>query len=157
MSENKMLTYGETIDLVEKFMIAAEIRRYCTDICKGSCCASCYKDNKEACHKQEGRRLSCSIFICYSLTNLLISEDVSILSKVRNVIEDEYNKFSLQNPYFNKPKPRFLKQARFPSESIEALNTKMSERIKKIMTILITNKKNIRKNHTSKKYIEERL
>lgn len=157
MSEDRELTYTETLDLVEKFMIDSEIRRYCTDICKGSCCTSCYKDNEEACHRQEGRRLACSIFICYALSSLLSEKDSVAMLKADRIVGDEYAKYSPKNPYFKKPIPRFLKQSLFPSEIIEALDAEMAERIKKIITILIVNGKNVRRNSVNKLYIEEKL
>jgi hypothetical protein len=157
MSGNRMLTYTETLNLIEKFMVGTKIRKYCTDMCKGSCCGSCYKSNPEACHKQEGRRLSCSVFICYSLLNLFSKKDMLIFLKVQRTIEKEYHKYSPRNPYFNVPSSHFLKQALFPSEIIEALNIEMLKKVKKVITILIKNKRNVRRSHTSKKYIEERL
>jgi len=157
MSDDKMLTYGETLDLVEKFMIDAEIRRYCTDICKGSCCASCYNDNEEACHRQEGRRLSCSAFICYALSSLLSEKDSVVMLRVDRIIGEEYSKYSSKNPYFKKPTPLFLKQSLFSSEIIEALDAKMAKRIKKIITILIVTERNIRLVNTNKEYIKKKI
>jgi len=58
------MDYYETLNVVENFMIESGIRDYCTNICGGICCGNCYKSDN-ACHKNEGRRLTCSIFLCY--------------------------------------------------------------------------------------------
>lgn len=42
------------------------IRRLCTHVCKGTCCQGCYNSRK-ACHINEGRRLSCSLYLCHDI------------------------------------------------------------------------------------------
>jgi len=59
----KTLDYHQTLEMVENFMIKTGIRDFCSNICKGRCCYGCY-DSEHACHKNEGRRLSCSAFVC---------------------------------------------------------------------------------------------
>jgi len=44
------LSYQETLTKVEDFMVKSGIRKYCTEICKGQCCAGCY-GSARACHK----------------------------------------------------------------------------------------------------------
>jgi len=57
------LDYFQTLERVERFMEASGFRKYCTEICRGRCCGGCYT-SEGACHKNEGRRLACSIFVC---------------------------------------------------------------------------------------------
>lgn len=60
-----VLNYVQTLDMVEVFMKASGIRNYCTNICKGDCCGGCYTNSRHSCHEHEGRRISCSTYLCY--------------------------------------------------------------------------------------------
>ena len=81
------ISYKDSLDIIEKFMEESGLRNYCTYICKGKCCGICYT-SKNACHKNEGRRISCSIFMCNQLNYLLnrCADDISIVNK------DEFHK-----------------------------------------------------------------
>lgn len=76
------LTYQQTLDIIEKFMIDSGIRNFCTNICHGQCCSSCW-ESKYACHRNEGRRLSCSFYLCPWLSNKILSskDEVSLINK----------------------------------------------------------------------------
>jgi len=137
-----MLRYKKTLDIVEKFMIDSRIREYCTDICKGRCCEDCYQKNKYACHRQEGRRLPCSIYLCTSLYRRFSEKDIKTLSKVRVTVLKECRCFAKDNVYFNTPTKKFFKQSMFPLKIIGKLDKNMAKRINIIMTKLIKNKKN---------------
>ncbi|MCX6743037.1 MAG: hypothetical protein NT116_02255 [Candidatus Parcubacteria bacterium] len=68
-----MPNYQETLDKIEKFMNDSGIRDFCSEQCHGKCCSGCYEKNPDACHRNEGRRLACSAFICSSLRVLIFS------------------------------------------------------------------------------------
>lgn len=149
--------YGQTLEIIEKFMTDSGIREYCTNICKGSCCGTCYKENAEACHKNEGRRLACSGFICFALVNLLSNRDRQQFSSLSDVVERQYHKFGLHDPYFRTPTKDFLDNSTFRSDVIDKLSKRMAIRIKKIITFLIKNNINVRKRDTTREYITEKI
>ena len=138
-----LLNYSQTMGVVEKFMINSRIREYCTDICKGQCCNKCYKENKEACHRQEGRRLSCSVFLCGGLRRLFPKETKYLLLIIQQHIRRQYFCFSSQNCYFCVPSEKFFRKSRFNSELIHQLTDEKSREIKKTMDILIREKTEI--------------
>jgi len=72
MCEHEMYNYFETLSIVETLMIESGIREFCTIVCKGECCNRCY-EGKAACHRNEGRRLACSIFLCHNLLNTIFT------------------------------------------------------------------------------------
>ena len=77
--KKKWLSYRETLRRVEDFMTKSGIRKYCSEICVGSCCGGCYKNSKKACHRNEGRRISCSTYFCGRMgmiSNKEISEEI---------------------------------------------------------------------------------
>jgi len=143
-----MLRYKKTLDIVEKFMIDSRIREYCTKICKGYCCGSCYKKNEQACHRHEKRRLPCSIYLCIDLYERFSKEDDQILSKVKSIILEECRRLTRNNVYFSVPSRKFFRQSRFPSDIICRLDEDMAKRVNIIMTKLINDKTDI-KHHTS--------
>ena len=151
-SEMAMLRYRKTLDIVERFMIDSRIREYCTDICKGDCCAGCYKNNKEACHRHEKRRLSCSIYLCLDFYKRISREDHRTLSNVKSVILKECRNFTYDNIYFKIPSKEFFRKSRFPSEVICELNEDVVKRINIIMTELINNNIDIKSHRGYKKY-----
>jgi len=76
------ISYKDSLDIIEKFMEESGLRNYCTYICKGKCCQGCYT-SKNSCYKNEGRRISCSIFICEQLNYFLTrcADDLYIVNK----------------------------------------------------------------------------
>lgn len=93
--------YKETVEIVEEFMKETRIREYCTQVCKGYCCHTCY-GSKNACRKNEGRRLACSIFVCIALRNTIFPEkrDRLIYNKANRDILTELDRHTTGNPYF---------------------------------------------------------
>ena len=80
------MNYEETLNKVECFMDKSGIREFCSDVCQGYCCGNCYL-SENACHKNEGRRLSCSVFICGNLSDLLFnSEYKEAYAEMENMI-----------------------------------------------------------------------
>ena len=138
----KRYTYKQAISIIEKFMIEYGIRWYCSKYCKGKCCGSCYISNN-ACHKNEGRRLPCSVFVCY--------EKIKINSKALIVLRDiEYETYKIirHNEKFNKnlyfsPLTDIINKLKFPQRIFKPL-TKIN---------LIEVQKNI-KESINKKYYE---
>lgn len=72
MCAHETYGYSETLAIVETLMIESGIRKFCSKTCKGYCCDACYKKSN-ACHKNEGRRLSCSIFLCHGLLGTIFT------------------------------------------------------------------------------------
>jgi len=73
MENSTYYTYSETVDVIEKFMKETGIRNYCESICEGHCCGACYTRDT-ACHRNEGRRLACSHYLCCWLKNLIFPD-----------------------------------------------------------------------------------
>ena len=96
--ERKVYSYREALEIVEEFMIESGIRKYCTTVCKGYCCGLC-SFSENACFRNEGRRLPCSIYLCKPLLEIVpnketlfdLIEDIELT--LREIMED--------NPYFN--------------------------------------------------------
>lgn len=95
MSEQRFLTYQETLELVEKFMINSGIRNFCTNVCHGGCCGYCHKYPKVSCFNNEGRRLMCSIFVCEKFKGHPVMADLKYAWKTLEPMEKEaYEKIS---------------------------------------------------------------
>lgn len=139
-----MLRYKKTLDIVERFMIDSRIREYCTKICKGYCCGSCYTKSEEACHRHEKRRLSCSIYLCIELYERFSKEDCNTLSNAKWVISSEYRRFIHNNIYYRIPSREFFRKSRFLSEVICELDEDLTKRINIIMTKIINSNRNVR-------------
>lgn len=78
-SGRKYLNYEEAVNLAEGFMLKSGIRRFCETVCKGLCCGPrCYYSDN-ACHKNEGRRLACSLFLCSDLIALVLDKELESL------------------------------------------------------------------------------
>jgi hypothetical protein len=104
-----LLNYAQTLDKVEAFMEASGIRAFCTNMCKGDCCSGCY-ESKEACHKHEGRRMSCSVYLCYFKTTGIGGDLMTPFKEASTIIHDEssrvYTKYRSgirNNSYFYPP------------------------------------------------------
>ena len=88
----KSLTYEETLNKVETFMVKSGIREFCTEVCQGHCCDGCY-NSKNACHRNEGRRLSCSVFLCMNLRDLIFDTvDIEAYTEMDNAITYKLSK-----------------------------------------------------------------
>ena len=80
-------TYQEALDIVEKFMERTEIRGFCTYYCKGSCCRGCYNSGRKGSCKVNGRKISCSMYLCDELHHLIFSKREShIVDNLRRAI-----------------------------------------------------------------------
>jgi len=121
------MDYQETLQLVEDFMINSGIRNYCTNICKGECCGNCYSHNKEACHKNEGRRLACSIFIC-GIGNKLFEDYLKSHEIIMKTIKKIYKKYSSSYIlYSNIPPKELFFKFKIPKRSITCLKKGLSK------------------------------
>lgn len=96
------LNFTQALEVVEKFMTESGIRQYCTEICKGHCCAGCH-GTEEACNKNEGRRLSCSMFICANLADRLSIFDKfsTLYYHALRTMTTAADKLMCRNVYFN--------------------------------------------------------
>lgn len=109
------LNYHQTLDMVEAFMIQSGIRAYCTDICKGRCCGNCYT-SKNACHKHEGRRIACSVYMCHFSTIGRGKDFLEAFKTASSIVEyeaarsfDKY-KSGYTNSYYHPPPKRMFKE-----------------------------------------------
>jgi len=97
--------YKEVLNRIEQFMESSHIRKYCTDICKGDCCNGCYESNK-ACHKNEGRRLACSCFLCAQLITFVFPTGKErykynkLSEAIRNALRKADDRWQYHNVYF---------------------------------------------------------
>ena len=154
---DEYIGYEEALAIIEKFMTNTGIRNYCTNVCKGNCCGACYT-SPDACHKNEGRRISCSIFLCQSLCNILFTTKSAanwywdVHRRVGTAVAFVRNKgaYGGGNPYFNPMtkkmiknfkiapdffgKPPSIKRIRSVMGSLECLND-MIERRKRFLEI----------------------
>ena len=88
---NVYYNYNEAVARIEEFMKSSGIRSYCEQRCFGACCRGCY-ESENSCHKNEGRRISCSVFICSALKKLVLSEkEVRNYYKIQDAVCDAIN------------------------------------------------------------------
>lgn len=98
-------TYKLALDRVEKFMKDSGIRRYCEVYCRGYCCGGCYEQDT-ACHKNEGRRLACSHFMCFELRQLVFTNRAALdrYEQLGQLIRRALSEYAYRsyyvNPYF---------------------------------------------------------
>ncbi len=123
----KTYTYQETLSIVEKFMKDSGIREYCSNVCVGSCCETCF-DSEYSCHNNEGRRLHCSIYICYKVTSTFITVRGSdIIRSLENHIKRVVSKVAEEeglvvfNPYFTVNTKSIKDRCLFKSTKIDRL------------------------------------
>lgn len=96
-----LLTYNEALSKIENFMISTGIRKFCSDSCKGKCCLGCY-DSEKSCVKNEGRRLSCSIWVCNEMLNLVFNDrDKLRMTILKDKIEQILEYWMPKNIYLN--------------------------------------------------------
>lgn len=161
----KVSNYQETLDLVENFMVKSGIRKYCSTVCKGKCCTYpvpntynrstrhweehdriyCY-ESKNACHKNEGKRLPCTIFMCRDLAEAVVigHRKSLMLSDCRIFIIGSYHRTLRKaiSVYF-KPHPnrsKLLKNFHIKSWSLEVLKDEKLMRSVKRKVRLLGNK-----------------
>lgn len=158
------LNYYQTLEIVENFMIKSGIRGFCTDICRGKCCISCY-GSPQACHKNEGRRLACSVFIC-----CIPNAKMNFLSHktrfaVHSVIAEIYEKqrkprkYSRPVPqermdiYFTKPHPALFTEFKIDPELIEPFYVKSINKMKKVVNEVLRCRDGVIKACPGKNYL----
>jgi len=106
--KKKWLSYKETLRRVEDFMIKSGFRKYCSEVCVGSCCGGCYTKSEKACHRNEGRRLSCSTYFCGG-TGVISSGELSeeimypYRKAERHIIDQIHNAWISIGKGINKP------------------------------------------------------
>ena len=130
------LTAEQVLNIIEKIMIDSGTRAYCADVCKGECCGGCYSMNPDACHHCEGRRLSCSFYLCPEITLYLNKQAAHDYWRIRDLVMPEYRKFVSKNksPYYCKPMSNYFKEAKFPIE-IEQLADTVTEGLTKVIQL----------------------
>jgi hypothetical protein len=133
------ISYKRTLELVEEFMVGSNIRKYCSEVCKGKCCESCYKKNPYACHHCEGRRLPCSIYLCNEKFLRWVSKEIKEQYRIYNSLKCTY-----ANIYFTNPDEIFLEIVRFPSTIENIMEDLDIVGIRKTINELIKTKRKIR-------------
>lgn len=144
------LSYKETLNIVEKFMIDSGIRQYCTKICKGRCCEGCFEKDQQACCHHEKRRLPCSAYLCYEMLDLFSAENKRRLeSSHQSICEQYYSYYRLQccsfgkSVYFTAPPKIFFEIVRFPMFIKTILEEVDTKKIKTTINKLIKENKQI--------------
>ena len=146
--ERKVYSYREALNIVEDFMIKSGIRKYCEMVCKGQCCGS-YRDkedgkfhkcweSKNACWKNEGRRLPCSIFICSWLLELL--PDADELAEIREEIVQTLWNIMKENPYYHPNTPKIQQEFSIEKEIMDKIKSFNIREYRKISNFLIERK-----------------
>lgn len=128
--------YDESLKLVEQFMIETGIRKFCSKYCKGKCCFDCY-DSDNSCIKNEGRRLSCSIWVCNELLDLVFnSRDrmriLIVKDKIELMLKNQINSNIYFTPHVKKVKRNFL----IDKKILNLLNRLDIKEIKKKVSVL---------------------
>ena len=67
------MKYDRFLKHIETAMDVSGVRNYCAKTCYGACCDGCF-ETENACHKNEGRRLACSLFICDTLKDIILTD-----------------------------------------------------------------------------------
>lgn len=139
----EMLNYDQTLELVESFMEKSGIRDYCTNICKGNCCGSCYTKNPEACHRNEGRRLACSIYLCYTNTfptNCFMEPFRKVHDEVIKAIRKVYREVARDygNKYFKTPPKELFSNFEISKTIvIDNLTPEFTKKVKKYIDMIV--------------------
>jgi len=151
---DKYMDYYETLKIVENFMEKSGIRKFCSEICEGQCCGSCYTSDR-ACHKNEGRRLACSTYFCgfnvspdKELTRQIREAEQYVIDCIRKVyiniglgkpISDHPGSFlSTPNKYFKVPPKELFTMFKAKRKYITCrLNLELAAKIRFYMDILI--------------------
>lgn len=113
------LSYTECLAEIESFMADSGIRQFCSEVCHGQCCVGCWDRNPNACHRNEGRRITCSAFICGELlTYLELPPCPEFKSVILDVVcsamtQASGSQFS-SNPYYSIHTPAIQAQCEFP-------------------------------------------
>jgi len=135
--ERKVYSYREALEIVEDFMVKSGIRQYCETICKGQCCRNCWT-SKNACWKNEGRRLPCSIFICDWLLGYL--PDEKELRKIHKIIEHTLFDIMGKNPYYYPNTPDVQRKFSIDKEIIDKIKSFNIKEYRRITNFLIEGK-----------------
>jgi len=110
------------------------IRNFCESICGGHCCGTkCYK-SKNACHKNEGRRISCSIFICGAMRHdFFTAKECSYLWGAKRQVEnDMFPYFGFGgNCYYEPMTTKQIEDIRFNNKIITNLEKINVKKVKK--------------------------
>lgn len=112
------LSYKDALNIIENFMFKSGLRDFCSNVCKGACCSGCYELSISACIINEGRRLTCSAFICATLQSDLFDHQEKKLyyHVMRECIEDTFQRYCTGNIYFSIHGPKIRQTLTFPRE-----------------------------------------
>ena len=134
----KYLSWNEVLVIAEDFMIKSGLRKFCTEICKGNCCHGCY-DSPKACHKNEGRRLSCTLYLCGGFESTPCIDAFRVVNNARTMVNNRIHKtyidlglwvhkyelsgcYRTPNPYLDIPDERMVEAFKLPKREFMALD-----------------------------------
>jgi len=124
--KDKFLSYKEALSVIENFMIETDLRRFCEEMCGGTCCRGCRPETNPDTCKTKGRRLECSAYICNVLYNLVIPSDFgekweNMDVKIKCCYGDNRDG---GNPYFSSRKPETIKKFRIERKYFDFIEDK---------------------------------
>ena len=134
----KWLSWNEVLVIAEDFMIKSGLRKYCTEVCKGDCCHGCYTGPK-ACHKNEGRRLSCTLYFCGGFESTPCEDAFRVLNHARSMVNNRIHQtyidlglwthkyeftetYRTPNPYLEIPDKRMIEAFKLPKKRFMAFD-----------------------------------
>jgi len=127
---------------IEQLNIDSGIRKFCTTICKGICCAHC-EDKEKKCHE----KLTCTSFICGPLKDVIFDHIIQerMFAEMNLIIWNGFRPFYMvrkmppSDMYFKKIPKLVIDKIKFPPEilfSIMFFNTeKIKRKINKLMSL----------------------
>ena len=142
------LPYEHTLNIVDKFMIDSGIRDFCTNTCGSKCCTGCKDNNPLRCTEMEGRRLSCTIYLCHPLAMLIFTRQefqtfykiqeviLKIVGKHINLFEHSMPKNKWPSAIYSLPPGKKLYEEMFPL-CITSLNSLDCDKINKKINLPI--------------------
>ena len=120
LRQMRRLSYKEALNLIENFMVKSGLRDFCSNVCAGACCSGCYETSPSACIINEGRRLTCSAFICSTLIeDLFDREDRDRYRAADDYIVATFANMCVGDIYFNIHGPKIRNTINFDSRALE--------------------------------------
>lgn len=121
MEKAEQYTYKQALKVIENFNQITDIRNFCTNYCVGRCCLNCYRTN-DACHKNEGRRISCSMYLCSTLRKLIFTPQmIEIYHRIMAILTEKVTLMKKGLDEFYTPDTKIINSFRIDKEVIDRL------------------------------------
>ena len=130
--------YARALRIVEKWNIESGCRAYCAEVCRGNCCEGCYGSD-HACHRTDGRRLSCSAYLCTSLCRKIKVDPEKYWEAQHHLLDAisdanrNVNGQNWKNSYFDPHTPKMRRVFRVPLKDLAFFLTTQTEPIRVIL------------------------